>query len=242
MAARPSIRKAICRSARVDRLNRSNRSNPPKKSSLLRRLRVSASFLLLAGALPALASAAAVKQRLTDHKPRGRAKGAQHGACVDAHAGARVGATNRMSRSKHASAASAAKGHASRFRQLGIASWYGKGFHGRRTSNGERFDMYAMTAAHRTLPLGSYVRVTSLASAKSVVVRINDRGPYVRGRVIDLSYVAATELGMNRAGVTKVAIERVDTPQTERIAQRPIHLTTSANNRTNAQKPGSKQG
>ena len=87
--------------------------------------------------------------------------------------------------------------------------------------------MYAMTAAHRTLPLGSYVRVTSLTNSKSVVVRINDRGPYARGRVIDLSYVAATTLGMHHAGVTKVAIERVEKPDAERIAHRPIHLTTT---------------
>ncbi len=86
--------------------------------------------------------------------------------------------------------------------------------------------MYAMTAAHRTLPLGSYVRVTSLANAKSVVVRINDRGPYARGRVIDLSYLAATALGMHRAGVAKMAIERVDKPEVERIAHRQMHLST----------------
>lgn len=87
--------------------------------------------------------------------------------------------------------------------------------------------MYTMTAAHRTLPLGAYVRVTSLANAKSIVVRINDRGPYARGRVIDLSYLAATALGMHRAGVVKVAIERVEKPEVERIARRPMHLTTN---------------
>ena len=100
-------------------------------------------------------------------------------------------------------------------------------FHGRRTANGEHFDLHAMTAAHRTLPLGSYVRVTSLANSRSVVVRINDRGPYARGRVIDLSYLAATALGMHRAGVTKVKMERVEKPESERIAHRPMHLTTS---------------
>jgi len=206
------------------RLNRSN------KKPLLRRLRASVSFLLLAGALPALASAAAVKQRLADHKPRNRPKSPPHGACPDPRINARADAKSRTSRAKsaaHVVNAASVKGHPSRFRQLGVASWYGKGFHGRRTSNGERFDMYAMTAAHRTLPLGSYVRVTSLATAKSVVVRINDRGPYVNGRVIDLSYVAAAELGMSRAGVTKVAIERVEKPSVERIAQRPMYLTTS---------------
>src|SRR5262249_35789036 len=77
------------------------------------------------------------------------------------------------------------------FSQTGRASWYGRGFHGRKTANGERFDMHALTAAHRTLPLGSYVRVTNPSTNESVVVRINDRGPYARGRVIDLSYAAA---------------------------------------------------
>lgn len=93
------------------------------------------------------------------------------------------------------------------FRQTGRASWYGRAFHGRRTANGERYDMHALTAAHRTLPLGSYVRVTNPATSRSVVVRINDRGPYARGRVIDLSMAAANLLDMRHAGTARVKIE-----------------------------------
>ncbi|HEX7685156.1 MAG TPA: septal ring lytic transglycosylase RlpA family protein [Trinickia sp.] len=93
------------------------------------------------------------------------------------------------------------------FKQVGRASWYGRRFAGRKTASGERYDMYAMTAAHKTLPLASYVRVTNTTNNKSVVVKINDRGPYVRGRVIDLSYAAAKVLGLARAGTARVKIE-----------------------------------
>lgn len=96
---------------------------------------------------------------------------------------------------------------ASDFHQSGRASWYGRGFHGRRTANGERYDMHALTAAHRTLPLGSYVRVTNPETSRSVVVRINDRGPYARGRVIDLSMAAAAVLHMRHSGTARVQIE-----------------------------------
>jgi len=93
------------------------------------------------------------------------------------------------------------------FHQLGRASWYGRGFHGRKTANGERFDMHALTAAHRTLPLGSYVRVTNPATNDTVVLKINDRGPYARGRVIDLSYAAAKILHLAYIGTARVKIE-----------------------------------
>jgi rare lipoprotein A len=92
------------------------------------------------------------------------------------------------------------------FRQVGRASWYGGRFNGRRTASGERFNMNALTAAHKTLPLAAYVRVTNTANQKSVVVRINDRGPYVRGRVIDLSYAAGRELGLQHTGTARVEI------------------------------------
>jgi rare lipoprotein A len=95
------------------------------------------------------------------------------------------------------------------FRQSGVASWYGKKFHGQKTSIGEIYDMYAMTAAHPTLPLPSYVRVTNPANAKSVVVRINDRGPFHADRIIDLSYVAAAKLDIARRGSATVNVERV---------------------------------
>jgi rare lipoprotein A len=90
--------------------------------------------------------------------------------------------------------------------EQGLASYYGKKFHGRRTSMLEVYDMYAFSAAHKTLPLPSYARVTNLANGKSVVVRVNDRGPFHAGRIIDLSYAAAVKLGVHRAGVAKVEV------------------------------------
>ncbi len=96
------------------------------------------------------------------------------------------------------------------FRQHGIASWYGRRYHGQKTSIGETYDMYAMTAAHPTLPIPTYARVTNVANGKSVVVRINDRGPFHSGRVIDLSFVAAYKLGYTQAGSTLVDIESLD--------------------------------
>ncbi|MCD7059101.1 septal ring lytic transglycosylase RlpA family protein [Pelagibacterium xiamenense] len=89
----------------------------------------------------------------------------------------------------------------------GVASWYGGRFHGRLTANGERYNMYALTAAHRSLPFGTQVRVTNHTNGRSVIVRINDRGPYVGNRVIDLSQQAATEIGMVNAGVANVTID-----------------------------------
>lgn len=93
------------------------------------------------------------------------------------------------------------------FKERGIASWYGKKFHGQRTSSGEVYDMYGMTAAHPTLPIPSYARVTHVASQKSVVVRINDRGPFLHERVMDLSYTAAYKLGIIGNGSAEIEIE-----------------------------------
>ncbi|HEY5603348.1 MAG TPA: septal ring lytic transglycosylase RlpA family protein [Gammaproteobacteria bacterium] len=93
------------------------------------------------------------------------------------------------------------------FRQRGIASWYGSKFHGRKTSSGEVYDMYAMTAAHKTLPLPAYVKVKNLHNDKQVIVRVNDRGPFVDGRIIDLSYTAAQKLGITGNGTADVEIE-----------------------------------
>jgi len=95
------------------------------------------------------------------------------------------------------------------YRAQGPASWYGKKYHGKPTSNGERYDMYRMTAAHPTLPIPSYVRVTRVATGKTVVLRINDRGPFLGGRVIDLSYVAAHKLGVLSPGSAEVIVERI---------------------------------
>jgi len=93
------------------------------------------------------------------------------------------------------------------FVEQGIASWYGSDFHGKETSSGETYDMYAMTAAHKTLPLGVYVRVRNQGNGRESVVRINDRGPFVKGRIIDLSCSAARELGLEEHGTAPVRIE-----------------------------------
>ena len=93
--------------------------------------------------------------------------------------------------------------------QIGVASWYGKQFHGKKTSTGETYNMYAMTAAHPTMQLPSYARVTNLANGKSVIVRVNDRGPFLRSRIMDLSYAAASKLGYVKNGTAKVKVERL---------------------------------
>jgi len=96
--------------------------------------------------------------------------------------------------------------------ETGIASWYGPPYHNRRASNGEIYDMHAMTAAHRTLPLGSIVRVTSLDSRDSCVVRITDRGPFIEGRIVDLSQAAAAKIGVVKKGTGQVRLEVLQTP------------------------------
>lgn len=95
------------------------------------------------------------------------------------------------------------------FTQRGVASWYGKQFHGRQTSSGEIYNMYEMTAAHTTLPIPCYVRVTNVANGRSVIVRVNDRGPFINNRIIDLSYAAAYKLDYIRQGTAQVVIERI---------------------------------
>ena len=100
--------------------------------------------------------------------------------------------------------------HPAASEQVTTASWYGPGFHGRHTSNGEVYNQTGMTAASRTLPIGAHARVTNLTTGKSVVVRINDHGPYVRGRGIDLSRAAAHRIGIDHRGVAKVKVTRVD--------------------------------
>ena len=95
------------------------------------------------------------------------------------------------------------------FQQRGAASWYGKRFHGNPTSSGEKYDMYKMSAAHPILPIPSYARVTNLANGRTVVVRVNDRGPFHAGRVIDLSYAAAYKLGYVAAGSARVLVEQL---------------------------------
>jgi len=93
------------------------------------------------------------------------------------------------------------------YTQMGIASWYGPNFHGKYTSNGEVYNMFAYTAAHKTLPMNTIVKVTNLDNGKSVIVRINDRGPFVKGRIIDLSYVAGKKIGLDKSGTAPVKLE-----------------------------------
>jgi rare lipoprotein A len=112
------------------------------------------------------------------------------------------------------------------YRQRGVASWYGKKFHGQRTASGEAYDMYAMTAAHPTLPIPSYARVTRVATGRSIIVRINDRGPFHQGRMIDLSYAAALKLGFAHLGSAEVELESIEpgqavTPTEQAAAQAP---------------------
>jgi len=98
------------------------------------------------------------------------------------------------------------------YRQRGIASWYGRDFHGSSTSSGEPYNMYAMTAAHTTLPLPTWVEVTNLSNGKKVIVKVNDRGPFLHNRLIDLSYAAALELDMVRDGTARVEVRALDAP------------------------------
>jgi rare lipoprotein A len=115
------------------------------------------------------------------------------------------------------------------FKERGVASWYGSKFHGRLTANGEKYDMYAMTAAHKHLPLPSYVQVKNLSNGKTIIVRVNDRGPFHGGRIIDLSYAAATKLGMLGKGTARVEVEAINPAQwAKRQKQQPAGTAVSA--------------
>ena len=114
------------------------------------------------------------------------------------------------------------------YRQRGVASWYGKKFHGQRTASGEPYDMYAMSAAHPTLPIPSYARVTRVATGRSVIVRINDRGPFHQGRMIDLSYAAALKLGFAHLGSAEVELESIEPGQAETPPQQAAAPAPSA--------------
>ena len=109
--------------------------------------------------------------------------------------------------------------HAQGFSQRGRASWYGRDFHGKKTANGEIYNMYAVTAAHKTLPFGTYVSVRNLENNRKIEVRINDRGPFVRGRIIDLSYTAAKKLGIVGPGTADVEIIALGTPNRSDISK-----------------------
>jgi len=115
--------------------------------------------------------------------------------------------------------------------ERGVASWYGPGFHKVRTSTGEPYDMYAMTAAHKTLPLPAYVRVTNLQNGRSIVVRVNDRGPFVGNRIIDLSYTAASKLDMLRNGTAMVEVRSLEpnaAPVAAPLTATPLTAATEA--------------
>ena len=116
--------------------------------------------------------------------------------------------------------------------QVGTASWYGETFHGKPTASGEPYDMYDMTAAHLTLPMGSYVRVTNLCNGRAVVVRVNDRGPIVPGRIIDLSYGAAQALQFRQKGLQRVRLDLVNPPQSQ-----PTYQTVAYNHPPVAELP-----
>jgi len=129
------------------------------------------------------------------------------------------------------------------FAQTGYASWYGKKFHGNKTSNGETYDMFAMTAAHKTLAIPSYVKVTNLENGRTAVVRVNDRGPFHDGRIIDLSYAAAKKLGFQNKGTAKVRIEVIapDAPapatRVAAVAPMPAIVTTPPTPPTSSTQP-----
>lgn len=114
------------------------------------------------------------------------------------------------------------------YRREGIASWYGEKFHGRRTSSGEPYDMYALTAAHKTLPLPTHVRVTNLENGRSLIVRVNDRGPFAHNRLIDLSYAAAYRLGYLDTGTARVRVEAVGPDADPDDAGATVHVQVGA--------------
>jgi rare lipoprotein A len=117
---------------------------------------------------------------------------------------------------------------ARRYHAIGPASWYGTKFHGQATANGETYDLYGMTAAHKTLPLPSYVRVTNLDNGKSAIVRVNDRGPFYSDRIIDLSFAAAKKLGYAENGTARVKVEGIDPHEWWAQQGRPVPLVLAA--------------
>ncbi len=126
------------------------------------------------------------------------------------------------------------------YREKGVASWYGKKFHGRRTSSGETYNMYAMTAAHKTLPLPTYVEVTNLNNNRKIIVKVNDRGPFIDNRIIDLSFSAAQELDLVKSGTGPVLVESItpwskESKSTKPASQKFFVSTGVFRNRDNAQ-------
>jgi len=120
------------------------------------------------------------------------------------------GSPSPLSSAPTESSASVQKAQEQFYRESGLASWYGREYHGKKTANGEVFDMYGISAAHRILPLGTVVRVTNLDNSKSILVRINDRGPFIKSRILELSYGSAQELGCVERGIAHVKLEATD--------------------------------
>ena len=125
---------------------------------------------------------------------------------------------------------SSAKGYS----EEGMASWYGNKFHGRKTSNGETYSMYGMTAAHKTLPIPAYVRVTNLTNGRQIIVRVNDRGPFHGGRIIDLSYAGAKKLGYHQHGTARVRVDAIDPANFQRNSVSVPTLSEQVNKREQA--------
>ncbi len=115
---------------------------------------------------------------------------------------------------------------ANNYKKKGVASWYGTKFHGRRTSSGETYDMFTLTAAHKTLPIPCYAKVKNLDNGKSIIVKINDRGPFKKNRIIDLSYAAAHKLGMASAGTANVLVETISFSKSSQLASQNDKLAT----------------
>jgi rare lipoprotein A len=126
---------------------------------------------------------------------------------------------------------------ARRYQSVGPASWYGTKFHGQATANGETYDLYGMTAAHKTLPLPSYVRVTNLENGKSAILRVNDRGPFYSDRIIDLSFAAAKKLGYAESGTARVKVEGIDPHEWWAQQGRPVPMVLAAPQQVAQAKP-----
>ena len=124
------------------------------------------------------------------------------------------------------------------YQEEGIASWYGRKFHGNTTSNGEIYDMYAMTAAHKTLPIPAYAKVENLENKRSIIVRINDRGPFAPGRIIDLSYAGAQKLGYLDAGTARVRVTYIDVPAEDPVPPAMLAAGSAPQVATTKEEPG----
>jgi len=120
------------------------------------------------------------------------------------------------------------------YKERGIASWYGSKFHGRRTSSGEPYNMHAMTAAHKTLPLPTYVKVTNLKNKRQVILKVNDRGPFHEGRIIDLSYTAAVKLGIKATGTGWVEVEAINPKQKNKLTNKQSMSSLAPDNKKSA--------